>query len=264
MVTVKASPLRAIGPQRAADRAHEAIGHRAFPFFIERAVKAVWSQLVENRRGELYDALAGVRADRKRALRREARENLATQLTALIYGMEADSLFVRAPRANGPAERYSWAVYDWRAFGEQVPMERSIKRTYRGSRTLQAAQCFEVRELAEVVNDDYRSLVAHKRITAELIRMLGLLKAWQHLRRERQKERAETQKRRMEQLAGRALTGAARGKPPAPAIRAAATTLPARPESTAGPPPKPDGQSPAAIAARAEIAALLGLKKQSG
>ena len=112
---------------------------------------------------------------------------------------------MRAPRAGGSPERYGWALYDHRAFEPTVPMERSIKRTFRGSTKLQTAGLLEVRELAEVKGEDYRSLVAHKKITVELIRMLGLLSAWKHLRRQRQQERATVQQRKLEQLAGAAV-----------------------------------------------------------
>jgi hypothetical protein len=261
MGTVKPTPLRAIGPQRAADAAHAAIGGRSFPFFIERAVKAVASQLLELRRGELYDALAKVHKDRKRTLRRDFLTNIATQITTLLYGMEADSLFVRAPRAGGLPQRYGWALYDHRAFGPTVPMERSIKRTFRGSHKLQAAGLLEVRELAEVKGDDYRSLVAHKRITTELIRMLGLLSAWKHLRRQRQQERATAQQRKLEQLAGGALAPSVRPthRAPSTATPPTAVTVPERPPSTAGPPYSP---SPVGFAALADIAASLGIKKK--
>ena len=257
MGTVKATPLRAIGPQRAADAAHAAIGGRSFPFFIERAAKAVQVQLLEHKRGELYDALAGVHKERKRSLRSDFLTNIATQLTSLFYGMEADSLFVRAPRAGGPSERYSWAVYDFRAFGPTVPMERSIKRTFRGSHKLQSAGLLEIRELAEVKGDDYRSLVAHKKITTELIRMLGLVSAWKHLRRQRQQEHAAAKQRRAEQLVG-AVVGRAYKPSPTPPV--AATAAPERPRSTAGPP----GPSQTGRDALAEIAAALGIKKTGG
>jgi hypothetical protein len=255
MGTVKATPLRAIGPQRAADAAHAAIGGRSFPFFIERAVKAVATQLLEHKRGELYDALAGVYKERKRKLRSDFLTNIAAQLTTLFYGMEADSLFVRAPRAGGSPQRYGWALYDFRAFGPTVPRERSIKRTFRGSHKLQSAGLLEIRELAEVKGNDYRSLVAHKKITSELIRMLGLLGAWKHLRRQRQQERATAQLRRAEQLAGAAV---GRGYKPAAATPVAGTAAPERPPSTAGPP------SQAGMAALADIAAALGIKKTWG
>ena len=254
MGTVKATPLRAIGPQRAADAAHAAIGGRSFPVFIERAVNAVRVQLLEQRRGELYDALAGVHKERKRSLRSDFLTNIATQLTTLFFGMEADSLFVRAPRAGGSPERYSWALYDFRAFGPTVAMERSIKRTFRGSHKLQSAGLLEVRELAEVKGKDYRSLVAHKKITIELIRMLGLLGAWKHLRRQRQQEHAAALQRRAEQLVGG--VGRAYKPTPSPPGAAAITALPERPRSTTGPP------SQAGLKALAEIAAALGIKKK--
>ena len=254
MGTVKATPLRAIGPQRAADAAHAAIGGRSFPVFIERAVNAVRVQLLEQRRGELYDALAGVHKERKRSLRSDFLTNIATQLTTLFFGMEADSLFVRAPRAGGSPERYSWALYDFRAFGPTVAMERSIKRTFRGSHKLQSAGLLEVRELAEVKGKDYRSLVAHKKITIELIRMLGLLGAWKHLRRQRQQEHAAALQRRAEQLVGG--VGRVYKPTPSPPGAAAITALPERPRSTTGPP------SQAGLKALAEIAAALGIKKK--
>lgn len=255
MATVRATPLRAIAPAHAADQAHRAVGG-AFPRFIERAAQAVRVQLVERRRGELFDALAGVHAERVRAPRRDWLANMASFMTALLYGMEADSLFVRAPRAGGAPERYSWPVYDHRAYGAQVEQERSIKRTFRNSARAQAAGLLEVRELGEVVGNDYRSIVAHKRLTAELVRMLGLMGAWKHLRRERQQERADAQRKRAEQLV-RATGSRRRPAAPAPSparpAAAAPTSAPDRP-----PKPPPDARSPAAAAALAEIAALLG------
>jgi len=257
MGTVKATPLRAIGPQRAAEAAHAAIGGRSFPIFIERAVKAVKVQLLEDKRGELYDAIAGVHKERQRKLRSDFLTNIATMLTTLFFGMEADSLFVRAPRADGLPKRYGWALYDHRAFGPTVPMERSIKRTFRGSHKLQSAGLLEVRELTEVKGDDYRSLVAHKKITIELIRMLGLLNAWKHLRRQRQQERATEKQRRAERLVSGA--GAVDrpdvGKPSGAAVTSGKLE---RPPSTAGPPDRPK----AASEYLAQIAASLGIKKK--
>lgn len=262
--------LRAIGPERTAAAAHEAIGGRAFPRFIERAAHAIRVQLLERCRGELYEAFAAAelpeqaahlhqgdgRRTRHRAPRSDGRTNLAALLTALVYGMDASSGFIRVPSGNGPAERLAWPVYDYRAYGTPVPQERSLKRTWRHSRWMQAVGILEVRELVEIQNDEYRSLVAHKRFTTEFFRMLGLLKAWRHLRRERERERAEATRQRLGGLAGRAAVPRARRPPPACAVSGVA---PGRPEGATGPP----SASPVREAAMAEIAMLLGIRKQS-
>lgn len=237
--------LRAIGPERAIAQAHAAVGG-AFPRFIETAVGRVVEQLVTLGRGPLVDALAGVLEGRQRGLKEEARKNTASALAALLFGMDAASLFIRTPKAGGLPERHRWQVYDARAFGPQIEGERSVKRTFRASSRLQGAGLLQVREVGEIRGDQFRSHVAHKRLTLELFRLLGLLNAWKKLQRDRQQEQAREKARRAERLAALSLRKQRRAADPA----ATHSTPTVQPEASPGAPRwQPPQRSPDELAA---------------
>lgn len=247
--------LRGIGPEYATRKAHDAIGG-AFPRFIESAVAKVREQLVDLGRGPLVDAIAATLEGRRRGMKEEARKNTASALTALLYGMDAASLFVRTPKAGGLPERHRWAIYDARAFGPQIEGKRSIKRTFRASAKLQDAGLLQVRELGEIQGTSYKSHIAHKRITLELFRLLGLLNAWKKLRRDREKEMAREKARRAERMAALSLRKKKGGNAaPVAAVASTPAPAPAAPKWAA---PKRSPDELAAFLAAQKAAAGLG------
>ena len=181
------SPLRALKWKRPA--------RVRFPTLIEQGIARSCAD-VPNRHSNLGRLLSGAPvyrpdgAERRRSLRSEGATNIATLMSAVLANTDIGSGQVLVPRADSRWQRRSWADIDFRAYGEEVPDERSLRRTERHVRELKDLGLIEVCEWRKVGRDGaVRSIVAIKRFTELFWRLLALEKALARERRERDRAR---------------------------------------------------------------------------
>lgn len=241
---VAGSPLRALRWKRP-----KLPNGRAYPAVLEQGLERLQAQF-EKRGGALFDAAARspvwtgelrdtghrkirTEAKRRRRLRSDGATNFCAFLQALVAAADVSGGYLGRPGEQG-WDRHTFERIDHYAFGEQVPCERSLRRTERMARLAKSLGLLEVRELKVLQQDgEWRSVPAIKFVTDKLWDMLGLtgLLRAERSRRKREKgiERARVlvsaigagtnadrrRQQRMQQPATPASTSPALGRPPA-------------------------------------------------
>jgi len=246
---------------------HRAIAWRrprgvSFPRLIELAISRL-QQAASQPHSALARALASAvpvhRADgqaRRRRLRRDGAANLVTLLSAMLANADLQRGLVAAPVADGGRwERRTWADLDWRAYGPEVPDERSTRRTERHARTAIEAGWIQVVQWRKRNQEgEWRSMPGLKLVSDKLWRLLGLYEQLKTSRKQRDRQRGQDRVRQFTGQvapAGQARTSA-RSRP-VPAVPAPARTQPRPPPD--GGPRAPDEVAQAYLA---KIAKMLG------
>ncbi len=172
---------------------------------------------------------------RQRRLRSDGVANLVALLCASMATADLKGGLIATPVADGGGwDRKTWAELDFRAFGPEVPDERSLRRTERHARSALAAGWLRIVPWKMVAEDgQWRSLPGLKFVTDKLWRLLGLYDQVKAARRERDRQKGRD---RLAQVAGLD-TARAPGRRQHRAPQEAAGATPARAAS-------PPGQAP--------------------
>ena len=179
----------------------------------------------------------GQARDRQRRMRSDGARNLATLISTLV--MQSDPRGFLGSLGEAGWRRLQVRLFDYRAFGDQVPGERSMRRTERWLRVLAEAGFLETRQITVVRDGEYRSPPAVRHLTEKFWRLIGAWNALRALVRER--ERTEG-KARAERLATIGQRGASKrltvhsgpGPGPVPSVTPCPSP-PAPPPATAPP-----------------------------
>ena len=152
----------------------------------KREIETVTGRLdsaLHNRKHELYRAIAETR-DTDRNIRSDGLTNMNSVLHVLVRHAIAGAWMIGEPEAQAAGitiySRWSVEDLDQRAFGAEVPMHRSVKRTWRALAAFRAAGILlsfpQARE--EVMLEDgsvrLHTPVAFRFLTVEFFAMLGL------------------------------------------------------------------------------------------
>ena len=234
----------------------------SFPKLIEMGISRL--QSVQDRPRSmlalaLADAVPVYRADqqsRRRRLRSDGRQNLITLLTCLLTNADLKSGLVAKPVADSTKwERHGWSAIDFRAYGELVANERSIRRTERHAREAIDAGWLQTQPWKTTnANGDWRSLPGLKTVTDKLWKLLGLYAQLKTARRQRDRERNKDRLKRLALLDGAHKKPSRQCKPKRVA-QPSAVPIPLNKH-----PPPSDPASPIALAELAKIKKLFSIK----
>lgn len=196
---------------------------------------------------------------RSRRMRSDGRRNLLSLAQALMASADLATGFLGSPLGDR-WDRHDWGRLDLRAYGPRVERERSFRRTQRHARTLAALGFVDVREIKVTAGpEQWRSVVAIKRLTDHFYAVLGLMSAVKRARRERDRKKGKERTEQLARLPQR--VGKKTPSEPVPGVRPAAAAY--QPFPAAAPPkPPPDlkpGVSAAVADAIAQARAVLGI-----
>lgn len=175
---------------------------RRYPLAIETAVarvSAATSAPHSARYLELFGDAPVPGKERERAKRSDGAMNVGTLLQTMIASADIPSGYVATPIGDRRWKRKTYYDLDGLAFGEQVPDERSFRRTERAAAQLVAMKLIRSVPWRVHTAAGIRSTAGAKFITDKCWRMLGVLHLVREERRRRERQKGQE---RVAQLIG--------------------------------------------------------------